>query len=358
MSNKLVFDGNQGVATPAGDIINIIGDGINVQTACKANTVLITAGKNPVVKSLTTQKISLPLTNLDGSEGVVYVNGKTFIHSFSVGAPSLYIGIDAGSVSLPSESNVGIGYQSLSQASGANGNVAISSLSHLVSGNFNTGLSFQSLSKLKEGTGNTSVGAFSASNLNSGAFFNTTIGTSAGSNYSSSQSFNVILGCNAGKENDSYTVRIGNDGSVAGCPASQRAFIYGVAGNVCESEVPVYINTKTGQLGTQSSTIQKKINIKDISSSSELLYNLKPVSFNYKGIQDDVVHYGLLAEDVLPIMPELVNLDEQGNPAGVKYTEMISLLLNEIQKLKKEIVEMKPLCAKIIALERCGKEKE
>lgn len=350
MENQLVFDGNRGTSTSAGDIINIIGDGINIQTICRANTILITAGDNPVVNGITSKKISLPRTNTGGSEGAVYVEDKIFIHSFSVGSPSVYIGIESGNSSFASESNIGIGYQSLSQASGANFNIAIGSLPSLVSGNLNSGIGYQSLYKLKNGSGNTSLGALSSYNSN-GAFFNTTLGANAGINYSADESYNIIVGCNAGVSGESQVVRVGNDGSVKGCPASKKSFIYGIANNVIDYAVPVYLNPQTGQLGTQGSSKEIKTNIKDISSGSELLYKLSPVSFNFKDIIDDVVHYGFLAEEVVKVMPELVNIDNENKPTGVKYMEIISLLVNEVQKLKNMVTDLQPLSSKVLALE-------
>ncbi len=80
-------------------------------------------------------------------------------------------------------------------------------------------------------------------------------------------------------------------------------------------------------------------NIEDMGSLSDPIYKLRPTTFTMKG--DDRVIPGLIAEEVYEIMPELVILDKEGLPQTVKYHEIPVLLLNEIQKLKQEIIDLK-----------------
>jgi len=72
---------------------------------------------------------------------------------------------------------------------------------------------------------------------------------------------------------------------------------------------------------------------------SEKIYDLQAVDFTYKetGYKD----FGLIAERVHETLPELAVLDEKGRPESVRYPMLSVLLLNEIQKLKKEIEELK-----------------
>jgi hypothetical protein len=69
--------------------------------------------------------------------------------------------------------------------------------------------------------------------------------------------------------------------------------------------------------------------------------NLRPVIFNYKKYSPDNISVGLIAEEVNEIMPQLVARDEEGLPETVKYLDLIPMLLNEVQNLKKEIDELK-----------------
>jgi hypothetical protein len=67
--------------------------------------------------------------------------------------------------------------------------------------------------------------------------------------------------------------------------------------------------------------------------------SLRPVKFNY--INDTTTHYGLIAEEVKDVLNDLVLYDENGEPHSIAYHEIPAMLLNEIQKLKKEIDELK-----------------
>ncbi len=70
---------------------------------------------------------------------------------------------------------------------------------------------------------------------------------------------------------------------------------------------------------------------------------IRPVQFNYKAHKTSDISYGFIAEEVLEVAPQLVNLDKEGKPESVKYHEMYALLLNEIQKayIRIENLELK-----------------
>jgi trimeric autotransporter adhesin len=70
---------------------------------------------------------------------------------------------------------------------------------------------------------------------------------------------------------------------------------------------------------------------------SDRLLKLRPVSFRYKGHADDPVQFGLIAEEVEKVLPELVVKNSAGEPETVMYHEMPAMLLNEIQKQQKQI---------------------
>jgi len=295
MENQLVFDGNQGVAQPAGDILNIIGDGVNITVIARGNTLLITQGDCPVLSDVSVKKISLPKTNPSASEGALYVDGKLFMHSFSTGGASVYLGPSCGNASNGSQSNVVVGVNGLNKANNANFNTVMGeSMNNFVQGNFNSSLGYGSLMNLKNGSANVALGAQAGAHLDSSSY-NVLVGANAGLNYSSGESNNVIVGNTCGSSDESNVVRLGNDGSSPGVPASAKVYVYGIAHNIVSSEQPVYINTQTGQLGTQSSSQKVKANVKQMSSASDLLHKLNPVTFNYKGVADDVTHFGLKA---------------------------------------------------------------
>ena len=172
---------------------------------------------------------------------------------------------------------------------------------------------------------------------------NTCIGVDAGLNYSTgSESNNILLGAAVlGTASESNVIRIGNNGSGSG--QQNKCFVAGIAGiTVTGSAV---LCSATGQLGDVSSSIRFKENIESIIDSSDL-YGLNPVSFNYKYEEEKTLHYGLIAEEVDKVMPNLVIYDKDNLPYSIKYHEMPALLLVEIKNLKSEIEELKKIIIK------------
>ena len=106
--------------------------------------------------------------------------------------------------------------------------------------------------------------------------------------------------------------------------------IYGV--NV--GGIPVQINSN-GQLGAQTSSRRFKEQIADMGDSTSALMKLRPVTFLYKpeySKSDRTLQYGLVAEEVAKVYPELVAYDKDGQPYTVRYQYLAPMLLNELQK--------------------------
>ena len=96
----------------------------------------------------------------------------------------------------------------------------------------------------------------------------------------------------------------------------------------------MYINTNK-QLGTLTSSRRFKDNIQDMGTASSKLFQLRPVTFNYKPQFDDGSHllqYGLIAEEVAKVYPDMVVYDKDGQPYTVRYQVLAPMLLNELQK--------------------------
>ena len=123
-------------------------------------------------------------------------------------------------------------------------------------------------------------------------------------------------------------MRIGDD-------ANQFAtYIAGIYGVTSASGVPVFINS-SGQLGTQTSSRRYKEEIRDMGGATEALMKLRPVTFLYKHEYDNgprTLQYGLIAEEVAKVFPELVAYNPDGSPYTVRYQFLSSMLLNEVQK--------------------------
>ncbi len=201
----------------------------------------------------------------------------------------------------------------------------------------NVGHGTNTLLLCQTGYNNTCIGVDAGNSIVSG-FQNTLIGVSAGSSYTSNESNNIIIGnLVPGVAGETGVLRIMNGSGVGGISAAYISGINGVS--LSGSAVPVFVDPATDQLGTIVSSRRYKDNIEDMGSLSDPIYKLRPTTFTMKG--DDRVIPGLIAEEVYEIMPELVILDKEGLPQTVKYHEIPVLLLNEIQKLKQEIIDLK-----------------
>lgn len=210
----------------------------------------------------------------------------------------------------------------------------------LSSGLSNTGIGAVSLWKVTTGTANTAVGEGTLS-ITTGSN-NTCIGTGAGGFYTSSESSNICIGQNAsGTAGESHVLRIGA-GTGTGNGEIDKAYIYGIY-NTAVTGNTVFVST-TGQLGTTSSSLKFKLNVVDMEDTTSRISSLRPVNFQYNresapGLSDATqdIQYGLIAEEVDKVFPYLCVYDENGVPFGVKYHELPSILLNELQKALKRI---------------------
>ena len=95
-----------------------------------------------------------------------------------------------------------------------------------------------------------------------------------------------------------------------------------------------------GQIGSVSSSARYKDDIRDMVDASSRLMKLRPVTFRYKGQASDAARFGLIAEEVEDVLPELVVRNVDGEVEAVQYHEMPAMLLNELQKQQRVIEEL------------------
>lgn len=176
------------------------------------------------------------------------------------------------------------------------------------------------------GSRNTAVGDAALSN--STGTGNIALGKSAGADYTTGND-NIAIG-HSGFNGETTTIRIGTESK------QFRAFIQGIRSITTgdSNAIPVLIDGN-GQLGTTNSSRRYKEDILDMNTASQRLLSLRPVTFRYKQAFEDgekPVQYGLIAEEVAEVFPELVAYDTDGVPASVKYHLLSTLLLNELQK--------------------------
>ncbi|KAF5409402.1 MAG: Chaperone of endosialidase [Candidatus Udaeobacter sp.] len=100
-----------------------------------------------------------------------------------------------------------------------------------------------------------------------------------------------------------------------------------------------------GQLGTSNSSRRFKKDIKPMDQTSEVILALKPVTFHYKNADtkkaENTPQFGLIAEDVAEVNPDLVVRDADGQPLTVRYDAVNAMLLNEFLKEHKKVEEQK-----------------
>jgi len=130
-------------------------------------------------------------------------------------------------------------------------------------------------------------------------------------------------------------------------PAHTATFIAGIFGKTSSSGTPVYINSN-GKLGTTTSSKRFKENIKPMDETSEAILTLKPVTFRYKRDIDPehTPQFGLVAEEVEKVNPDLVVRDADGKAYTVRYDAVNAMLLNEFLKEHRRVQELKSTVAK------------
>lgn len=293
-----------------------------------------TTGNTTVTGYLTTGSILLASTTVSGSQGVIAINGNSFLSAYNgtSGVGNTWLGDLAGSDVVTSGSNnTGIGKSAAQSITSGIGNVAVGriSLNAATSGNESTALGSQSLENLTTGSHNVACGWQALQNSNGS--YNAAFGYQAGLNLTSTDSNNVYLQ-NTGTLGDSNIMRLGQTGSGNG--QVNKTFVAAIAGVTVSSAAAVQINTSTGQLGTVVSSRRFKDNIESIDESlSGKIYALNPVSFTYKNTEPEETEYGLIAEEVAEILPDFVIYDDNGDALTVKYQNFLPLILKELQRL-------------------------
>ena len=146
----------------------------------------------------------------------------------------------------------------------------------------------------------------------------------------------------------SHALNSGGGGSGAGFPFSgSRADVtasLNVTGGIANFTASMIVDGALSATSiTETSALKYKENINEI-TSSDIIYNLRPVTFDWK--KDGSHDVGLIAEEVGDHMPELVSKDKEGNIEGVKYSKLTSLLIKAVQDQQKEIDELKSLLKK------------
>ncbi len=148
------------------------------------------------------------------------------------------------------------------------------------------------------------------------------IGTDAGY-YLTTGNNSINIG-SAGRSFESHTIRIGRQG------VHTTTYLAGISGAaVTGSEVAV---NGSGRPGVAVSSARGKHDIHDMGAASSKLLKLRPVRFRYNNDPAGTQQYGLVAEEVEKVYPELVTYGADGKVESVRYSMLTAMLLNELKK--------------------------
>ena len=289
---------------------------------------------------------------ITGGSNNTAVGFEALLNDFS-GRSNTAVGVDALVSNNGGDANIAVGQVALSKNTNGSGNVAIGvqALANAdSSGNTAIGLSALFLDTF--GSANTATGHLALSSNETGDN-NTADGYEA--LYNSKGSNNIGLGANAGLNltTGNNDIDIGNqgkagEGNTIRIGTSQgRTFIAGISGKtVPGTSAAVYINAN-GQLGTIQSSARFKDNIKPMNNTSEAILKLKPVTFRYKEQldPDKVPQFGLIAEEVEKVNPDLVVRDDEGKLMTVRYEAVNAMLLNEFLKAHRKMEQQQETIA-------------
>jgi len=281
-------------------------------------------------------------------------NGASALFNNTEGDGNVAVGYQAllssiaNGVNTKDGANVAVGFQALQNTNGpgnssGGGNNALGeqALQLNTTGFFNNAFGYQALQNDTTGAGNTAIGDF-ALFVDSGGINNTAIGSGALLNNTTGFS-NIALGREAGGgvSTADHVICIG----AVGANVNFGCFI----GNIYSNVQPVvgidpdYVTVNSvGRLGRGNvSSRRYKHDIKPMEKASDVLFALKPVSFRYNEQYDatQTIAFGLIAEEVAEVYPDLVGRNAKGQPESVRYDQINAMLLNEFLKEHRQVEE-------------------
>jgi hypothetical protein len=231
--------------------------------------------------------------------------------------------------------NSASGYSALFSNTTGNYNSAsgMNALFKNTTGTQNTASGYQGLYANRTGGGNTAYGV-DALYHNTSGHYNIAEGYKAGFNLTTG-SYNIDIGnSTTGVAGESGVIRIGTQLPTA---LQTNTYIAGIYPNTITNPFPVVIDS-TGHLGVGSASSERfKTAIEPMGTNTAKLGQLRPVTFHLKTDPKGALQYGLIAEEVAKVYPELVIRGEKGRIDGVRYDELAPMLLHEVQQQQRQI---------------------
>jgi hypothetical protein len=328
--------------TTGGTVANIQGIdvGPNVafgQQALENNTV---GSANTAVGYQTLHNFTTGPVGLEQIGASTAVGFQALAHATGAGAGNNGFGFQALFNNTDGAGNTAMGLSTMFVNTTGSSNVAVgnNALSSNTTGNTNTAVGFSALTGNIDGSNNTAIG-FDALGGNTTGNDNIGLGEFAGSAVNSANHVICIGTTGANVDSSCYV------GNIFGQPGGAQA---------------VFVSAD-GKLGAQVSSRRFKEEISPIARASEALYALNPVSFRYTKEIDATgrPQFGLVAEDVAKVNPDLVIPDKEGRPYTVRYDQVNAMLLNEFLKARRQIdVQQKQIDALTAGLQKVSAQLE
>jgi Chaperone of endosialidase len=282
-------------------------------------------------------------SNNSGSDNTA--NGYQALYANTTGSLNTANGYQALYSNIGGSDNTATGFWSLYSNTTGSFNEASGgyALYYNTGGYSNTASGFQAMYYNSGGSDNTAIGRAALYNNQTGNN-NIAIGVQAGYNVMASN--NIHIG-NQGGSGDNGAIRIGTEGT------QSSAWIAGIYGTTTgDPDAIAVMVDSNGQLGTVSSSRRYKEDIQDMGDVSSGLLMLRPVTFRYKKPYTDgakPIQYGLIAEEVAEVYPDLVTRSADGEIETVKYHVLVPMLLNELQKQAARIAALEDRLAEMEA---------
>jgi hypothetical protein len=255
-------------------------------------------------------------TNTSGTQNTA--SGAFALFSTTEGSFNTASGDSALYSNIDGENNTAIGASALQNNNGdANTAIGAAALSNNTTGFSNTAIGRNALGSSTVGSGNIAIGVGSGSSITTG-------------------SGNIDIS-NGGMADDSGTIRIGD--------VQTSTFINGIRFTALSGTGVVV--SDSGQLGVPASSARFKQEIKPMDHASQAILDLKPVTFRYKKEIDPTrtSQFGLVAEEVEKVNPDLVVRDKEGKPFTVRYDAVNAMLLNEFLKEHRKVENLEATVA-------------
>jgi trimeric autotransporter adhesin len=252
------------------------------------------------------------------------------------GIDNTFVGAAAGLGNENGEENVLVGTYAGQASTTGSGNTYLGySAGTNATGSYNTLIGFDAGLTLVSGVDNIFIGPLAGYSETTGShnvFIGYEVGSSTGTN-----SNDIYIGQTLGEMDENNTIRIGVQGTGAG--EQNTTYIAGIHDSTSSGGTEVFVNS-SGKLGISTSSRRFKDDILDMGDASSKLFQLRPVTFFYKPQYDDgshILQYGLIAEEVAKVYPDLVVYGTDGQPQAVRYHLLTPMLLNELQKQNKVV---------------------